>query len=286
MNTRLIEQILAIAEEKNVSRAADRLYVSQSALSQSLINLEKELGTPLFTRDQREMVLTPAGRYYVDAGREILRIKARTYQTIRGLNRISYKIGISSSEGMHRFLRSVRPFREKHPNVELFASEGDVKTLLKGLRREEYLAVLIAIGLDETIDLPYEVLATEEIFLVLPSERFGNDLREIDCRELADENFILSTPGTTMRKITDRLFEELQLSPSIISETNNTDALTEMVQHDLGIGFLPGNLCRSREGIVYASTVPKRQRCQAIVYSNDSLNDFLLDLIGILKGST
>ncbi|MBR3368063.1 MAG: LysR family transcriptional regulator [Lachnospiraceae bacterium] len=285
MNTKLIEYILAIADEKNVSRAADRLYVSQSALSQSLINLENELGTPLFTRDQREMVLTPAGRYYVDAGREILRIKSRTYQTIRGLSRISYKIGISSNEGMHRFLRAVKPFRKEHPNVELFASEGDVKTLLKGLRREEYLAALIAIDLDETIDLPYEVLATEEIFLVLPSERFGNELLEIDCRDLAEENFILSTPGTTMRKITDRLFEELQITPNVVSETNNTNALTEMVRHDLGIGFLPGNLCRPTEGIIYTSTIPKRQRGQAIVYSSDSLNAFLLDLIGILKSS-
>ena len=283
MNTKLIEYILAIAEEKNVSRAADRLFVSQSALSQALINLEKELGSPLFTRDQREMVLTPAGKYYVEAGREVLRIKARTYQTIRGLSRISYKIGISSTEGMHRFLRAVKPFREIHPNVELFASEGDVKALLKGLRREEYLAAIIAMDTTESIDLPYEILSTEEIFVVLPSSRFGHDHQAIDCRDLAAEDFILSTPGTTMRKITDKLFAEAQISPSIISETNNTEALSEMVRSDLGVGFLPGSFCRPRDGIVYASLIPERMRCQAIVYSSDSLNTFLLDLIDILK---
>ena len=63
MNTKQIEYVLAIAEEKNISRAAERLFVSQSALSQSLINLEKEIGAPLFVRDQREMKLTEAERF-------------------------------------------------------------------------------------------------------------------------------------------------------------------------------------------------------------------------------
>ena len=170
MNTKQIEYVLAIAEEKNISRAAERLFVSQSALSQSLINLEKEIGAPLFVRDQREMKLTEAGRYYVDACREIMRIKEQTYQTIRELNRISYKIGISSTEGMHRFLAAMSPFQEKHPGVEIFASDGESQSLLKDLQRGLYLAVIIAIDAEEKIDFPYEILSTEEVFLVMPEK--------------------------------------------------------------------------------------------------------------------
>lgn len=282
MNTKQIECVLAIAEERNVSKAADRLYISQSALSQSLINLEKELGTPLFIRDQREMSLTAAGRLYVDAGREILRIKTQTYQSIKDLSRISYKIGISSTEGMYRFLRVIDAFRAMHPNVELYAADGDVKKLLRGLRLEEFLAIIIAIDTTDSIDLPHEILSTEEIMLVLPASRFS-ETDALDCRSLRKERMILSTQGTTMRGITDRLFQEAGISPNVISETNNTTALLQMVGSGMGSGFLPGGLCIPQEDVVYASVLPRKYRYQAILYNYDSFNDYLLDLIELLR---
>ena len=72
MNTRQLEYILAIAEEKNILRASEKLFISQSTLSQTLINLEKELGTPLFIRNQRELAITEAGQYYIEAARDIM----------------------------------------------------------------------------------------------------------------------------------------------------------------------------------------------------------------------
>ena len=74
MNTRQIEYILAIAEEKNMQRAAERLFVTQSTLSQTLIKLERELGCQLFVRNSREMTLTQAGQAYVNGGQKILGI--------------------------------------------------------------------------------------------------------------------------------------------------------------------------------------------------------------------
>lgn len=283
MNTKQIEYVLAIAEERNISRAADRLFVSQSALSQSLINLEKELGTQLFVRDQREMKLTEAGRYYVDACHEVMRIKEQTYQTIRELSRISYKIGISSTEGMHRFLAAMSPFQEKHPGVEIFASDGEAQTLLKDLQRGLYLAVIIAIDAEESIDFSYEVLSTEEVFLVLPEKLAMGRSDSAECRAFSNEKFILSTPNTTMRKITERVFLQNGFTPNVISETNNTTALLQMVSAGRGIGFLPGNLCRELPGVSYMPLRPEVYRHQVIVYRSEVMNDYLLDFINLLK---
>ena len=72
MNTRQLEYILAIAEEKNILRASEKLFISQSTLSQTLINLEKELGTPLFIRNQRELAITEAGQYYILKNRHMI----------------------------------------------------------------------------------------------------------------------------------------------------------------------------------------------------------------------
>lgn len=72
MNSLVLKYILTIAEEKNMTRAAERLYISQPSLSQSVKNLEKELGVDLFERSQRGGVLTPAGEHYVEWAKQIL----------------------------------------------------------------------------------------------------------------------------------------------------------------------------------------------------------------------
>ena len=72
MDTRQIEYILKIAEENNITRAADKLFITQSALNQQLLKLEKELGTPLFHRSRTNWHLTEAGETYVKNAKEIL----------------------------------------------------------------------------------------------------------------------------------------------------------------------------------------------------------------------
>ena len=122
MNTRQLEYILAIAEEKNILRASEKLFISQSTLSQTLINLEKELGTPLFIRNQRELAITEAGQYYIEAARDIMHIKEQAYDRIRSISVTSkerYRVGISSQEGMERFLTASGLFQKKYPGVEL-----------------------------------------------------------------------------------------------------------------------------------------------------------------------
>ena len=96
MNTRQLEYILAIAEEKNILRASEKLFISQSTLSQTLINLEKELGTPLFIRNQRELAITEAGQYYIEAARDIMHIKEQAYDRIRSISvtgKERYRVG-------------------------------------------------------------------------------------------------------------------------------------------------------------------------------------------------
>ena len=75
MDTKYLTYILAIARKKNMTKAAEELYVSQSSLSQYLSKLESELGTPLFFRSKGSLSLTPAGKLYVAAAEEVIRIK-------------------------------------------------------------------------------------------------------------------------------------------------------------------------------------------------------------------
>ena len=73
MDTRHLTYILAIAQKKNMTKAAEELFVSQSSLSQYLTKLEQEIGTPLFFRTRGELTLTPAGALYVEAAKQVIR---------------------------------------------------------------------------------------------------------------------------------------------------------------------------------------------------------------------
>lgn len=82
MNTKQLEYILAIAEEKSLSKAAERFYITQSALSQQLTKLKKEGLPPLFVLKGKEMCLTDAGKIYVNGARAILRAEEDAVRTL------------------------------------------------------------------------------------------------------------------------------------------------------------------------------------------------------------
>lgn len=87
MDLKQIEYILKIAEEQNITHAAEKLFITQSALNQQLLKLEKELGTPLFYRSRTDWHPTPAGEIYLNAAKDILLIKKNAYNPISAKHR-------------------------------------------------------------------------------------------------------------------------------------------------------------------------------------------------------
>ena len=86
MDVKYLNYILAIAKHKNMTIAAEELFVSQSSLSQYLSRLEQELGTPLFYRTKTELVPTPAGELYIDSAKKVVAIQKELYHNIAALN--------------------------------------------------------------------------------------------------------------------------------------------------------------------------------------------------------
>ena len=102
MNLKEIEYIVKIAEERNVTRAAKKLFLTPSALNQQLLHLEREIGTPLFFRSRTGWSPTEAGEVYLSAAREMLRLKRETYhrlQDITDAKKGSLSIGFPPERG-------------------------------------------------------------------------------------------------------------------------------------------------------------------------------------------
>ena len=106
MDTRQIEYILQIAEENNITKAAEKLFITQSALNQQLLKLERELGTPLFQRTKNKWCLTDAGRIYVEGARKMMQIKKDTYNQLYDVSLLRkglLNIGLCPGRGLDMF---------------------------------------------------------------------------------------------------------------------------------------------------------------------------------------
>ena len=118
MDLRQIQYIVAIAEENNITRAAEKLYITQSALNQQLLKLEKELGVQLFHRSRTDWHPTEAGEIYLKAAREMLLLKKDTYHRIHDLAKIQQgelSVGFTPGRGIAMFSNVYPKFHRLHP---------------------------------------------------------------------------------------------------------------------------------------------------------------------------
>ena len=124
MEFRELTNILTIAEEGSLSKAAEKLFVSQSSLSQFLTKLEQEIGSPLFFRAKGELTLTPAGKLYVEAAKKVIQIQKELYQNIASLDKRGHiSVGVTSNFGLRMLSEIIPQFKALYPEVTIEISE-------------------------------------------------------------------------------------------------------------------------------------------------------------------
>ena len=252
MNFRNLQYFLRAAEEKNITRAAQKLYISQQSLSGHIAKLEEELGVVLFERGG-ELKLTYAGeRLYLLAQRicslerEILRETGEISDRRRG----RLRLGISYTCGRAILPRLLPDFRADHPQVEISLMEGNHQKLNEWLASGE-IDVLLGYS---PIDVPgAEVypLLQERLFLVCPkavtARVFGEAAEEgrrsgwpdFDIRALRGCPFILLKSGNRIRTMFDAYLEKKDFMPEILLETENIETAFALAGQGMGITVYP-----------------------------------------------
>lgn len=250
MDTRQIEYILKIAEENNITHAAAKLFITQSALNQQLIKLENELGTPLFHRSRSNWHLTEAGEIYIQNAKAIMRLKRETYQRIQDLSDGRHghlSVGFTAGRGINMFTRAYAIFHQRCPNVIVEPKEGIVHNLQKRLSLGELdLCFLTLTSQDKTDDI-YEDIFEEELYLAIPKGHplaalacpVSEGYASLDIRALKYEPFVVMDKSSTMRKLVDSLFDRAGIVPQILFETGNTYTIISMIKANLCCGILP-----------------------------------------------
>lgn len=127
MELRVLNYFVAVAQEKNMTRAADKLLISQPALSRQIAALEDELGVKLFNRENRHLTLTSAGQYLLEQAQEILELVVKTRKNLQTTSFISGDLTIAAGEslGMQRIMNVISNIIKKYPTVKIHLLSGD-----------------------------------------------------------------------------------------------------------------------------------------------------------------
>jgi DNA-binding transcriptional LysR family regulator len=235
-----VEAFLTVAERRSVSAAATALYVTQPALTARLKNLERELGVDLFLRTPRGMRLTPEGRAFRPHAQRAVQALAEGRELLRELREGQVGellVGAAPAVSTYVLPHVLRRFQEAFPNVRLVVRTGHSEDVLEMVLREQ-----VHVGLVR--ELPHPAVTTtplyeDEIVLVVdPSHRFAGEAA-IAVQELGSERLILFDRTSSYFVLTSAFFREAGVVPRGVMELDNVDATKKMVEHGLGIAFLP-----------------------------------------------
>ena len=237
------EYILEIARQQSVTHAAEKLFVTQSTLSQYLLKLENELGTPLFSG----LVPTEAGHVYLHAARAVVQIQNAAEASIAALKKEGFLCVGVSFWGLTLLTGLLPAFKSRFPDITLRIFVDDyahLKVMMQAGRID-----LAVISITEEDDRPAQGavnLRREELVVALPREA-AYCLEHPDAEFISEKqlpqaldtlNFIAPDEGASIRRIEDALFRRLMYRPHVICEVEREDSATRMVAAGVGAAIL------------------------------------------------
>ncbi|WP_169717748.1 LysR substrate-binding domain-containing protein [Sporomusa silvacetica] len=238
-----MKEFICLAEQLNFSKAASRLYVSQSVLSRHIANLEKNLGVQLFIRDTQSVQLTASGEFVRD---EFAAVVAKYDEAIRKINQmLSGIVGELRVGFLERAVKKILPdlitqFRSMYPNISLQLNQYNMGPLAQALKREE-IDIAFSLLFDQT-EKGYnsKTLYRDSLAIVLPKNHLFAGKKVISLADLAHEPFIFAgkdeSPGMFKRVI--ELCRANGFSPNIIKQYSFPENALLMVKTGLGIAIL------------------------------------------------
>jgi DNA-binding transcriptional LysR family regulator len=246
MELRQVRSFLAVAETLNFHRAAERLSISQPALSRQIQQLEEGLNAQLFTRSKKRVELTPSGKYLVRKGAELVAAADR----LSGELRQEWKKGeetlsIGYTEAvMASFLPVLLgKLRREYPQVNLRLSSGHSDHLEREVAHGRLDVALVSLPATRP-ELECVAVATEKMGVVLPDDHPLAGKRQISLKRLQNEAFILFPYRDNPKLYADILFacQKSGFTPRHIEESDSRMLAVNMVVAGLGVAFLSEKL--------------------------------------------
>ncbi|MCR4856233.1 MAG: LysR family transcriptional regulator, partial [Erysipelotrichaceae bacterium] len=242
MDLRTLRYFVTVAEELNITKAADKLSMSQPPLSFQMKALEKELETELFIRGKRHLQLTESGRLLYRHAKEILNLAEKTSSEIRSMsNGISGTISIGLVEGSAPNIAAswIAEFMKRYPGISFRIMDGNSDELIEKLRSGLVNLAVITSPCDQTLLNSFKV-GQEKMHAFMSSE---NPLAKIPgnticLSDLKDQPLIVPSRQAIVEMIY-KWFKEIKAEPKIVCKMDNYLDVAALAGKNIGISIFP-----------------------------------------------
>jgi LysR family transcriptional regulator, transcription activator of glutamate synthase operon len=275
MDLRQLRYLVALSEERNFTRAAEREHIAQPALSQQIRKLEQSVGLPLVERTTRHVAMTEAGDLLVARARRILAELGAAnaeLQSLVGVQTGHVMVGTIHTMGPIDVSLALAIFHERHPRVELTIREQSSEELAEMLRIDELdLAFLSVTEPIESHGLALMQLVSEELVVVLPVDHRLAKRRRVRMAELAEEQFISYRAGSRLRELLLAAGDHAGFEPQVTLELNESQRIRRLVARRMGVAILPRSDAQApgAEVATVALTEPSLRRDITLAWRED-----------------
>ncbi|MBM6589246.1 LysR family transcriptional regulator [Brevibacterium sp. RIT 803] len=290
MELQQLRYVLAVAEERNFTRAAVKSHVVQSALSHQVKALEHELGVQLFARTSRRVELTDAGAAFLPAARATLdaadRAIAEAVSTSGDL-RGRLLIGVIPTVTTVDITAALGVFHRAHPNVEIGLTTGGSLDFVTAIRESAMdVAVLGLPDATPPTGVATEILAHERLCAVMSPEHRLASRRRLHLNDLAAETFVdfpASSPG---RSQSDRAFTAAGLRRTVAFDVMSTDVMLDLVDQNLAVAMLAPGVVADSRGLNVVPIADGPTRIEYLAWSAFNPSPAALAFLDVLRATS
>ncbi|MEW2528649.1 LysR family transcriptional regulator [Streptomyces sp. NPDC047071] len=289
MDLQQMRYVVAVAETRNFTRAAERCSVVQSSLSHRIASLERELGVKLFARSSRRTELTSAGEAFLVGARECLAAAERAgadAAAASGVVRGRLAVGVIVTTAAVDVAELLQRYRARHPDVRVFLRGGRSDALTAAVRDGDLDIAFL--GLPEG-DVPSGVeslvLDRDEHVLVVPAGHRLAGADRVTLGEIAGETFVDFAAGSPARAQSDQAFAAAGLVRDVAYEAQ-VALMTGLIARGLGVALLPSAFIRppvaADPGLALVPVVDGPRRVEYLVWSRFNPSPATRALLAVL----
>jgi DNA-binding transcriptional LysR family regulator len=240
MNLNHLAVFHAVAQAGSMTRGAERLDISQPAVSKQVQELESALGVHLFDRIGRRIHLSQAGEILADYARRLFALAEEAEEAIadvRAARRGRLAIGASTTIGSYLLPGLLAEFSRRHPNVELLVEIENTEQVHRRLAGRE-LDVGLTEGFVEHEELEAEVFRRDELVVIASPDHHLAGRDRVPLKAIQKEPFILREPGSGTRAVEERALAHLKLPVRVAMALGSTEAIKRVVAQGVGLAIV------------------------------------------------
>jgi len=286
MDNQNLKAFITVAEIGSFSEAADRLYLTQSAISKRIALLEQQIGKRLFDRIARQVSLTEAGNELLPRARRILQEYENALQAINDLSGEAsgtLRLAISHHLGLHRLPPILKQFAQQYPNVTLDIEFMDSEKAYEKILHGESEVAVITLALESHHNINSKKIWNDPLRFICAQDHPLAALKQPALQDLAEYPIILPGLNTYTGRIIQNLFQKEGIPLTAPMSTNYLETISTMVEIGLGWSVLPETLVRDLHVMPFEEVSIERE-LGYIHHMKRSLSNAAVAFLGLMDG--